>query len=101
MEKLAPNSKFVGHSTEIIRQSKIKGPLFRLYDPKHLVSISNSNHAKEEGRSDTRPIYHSCLITLHFSHGESAVNLRIAESSDQMHNFHTPVIYLAFPIAMQ
>jgi len=27
MEKVAPNSKFVGHSTEIIRQSKIKGPL--------------------------------------------------------------------------
>ena len=27
MEKLAPNSKFAGHSTEIIRQSKIKGPL--------------------------------------------------------------------------
>ena len=24
---MAPNSKFVGHSTEIIRQSKIKGPL--------------------------------------------------------------------------
>ena len=29
MEKVAPNSKFVGHSTEIIRQSKIKGPLLR------------------------------------------------------------------------
>ena len=27
MEKVAPNSKFVGHSTEIIQQSKIKGPL--------------------------------------------------------------------------
>ena len=27
MEKVAPNSRFVGHSTEIIRQSKIKGPL--------------------------------------------------------------------------
>ena len=27
MEKVAPNSKFVGHSTEIIRQSKIKEPL--------------------------------------------------------------------------
>ena len=27
MEKVAPNSKFVGHSTEIIWQSKIKGPL--------------------------------------------------------------------------
>ena len=27
MEKVAPNSKFVGHSTLIIRQSKIKGPL--------------------------------------------------------------------------
>ena len=27
MEKVAPNSKFVGHSTEIIRQIKIKGPL--------------------------------------------------------------------------
>ena len=26
MEILAPNSKFVGHSTEIIRQSKIEGP---------------------------------------------------------------------------
>ena len=37
---------------------------------------------------------HSCLITLHFSHGESAVNLRIVEPSDQMHNFHTPVVYL-------
>ena len=27
MEKVAPNSKFFGHSTEIIWQSKIKGPL--------------------------------------------------------------------------
>ena len=27
MEKVAPNSKFVGHSTEIIQQSKIEGPL--------------------------------------------------------------------------
>ena len=27
MEKVVPNSKFVGHSTEIIWQSKIKGPL--------------------------------------------------------------------------
>ena len=27
MEKVVPNSKFIGHSTEIIRQSKIKGPL--------------------------------------------------------------------------
>ena len=27
MEKVGPNSKFVGHSTEIILQSKIKGPL--------------------------------------------------------------------------
>ena len=27
MEKVVPNSKFVGHSTEIIRQRKIKGPL--------------------------------------------------------------------------
>ena len=42
----------------------------------------------------SRPIYHSCLMTLRFSHGESAVNLRIVEPSDQMHNFHTPVVYL-------
>ena len=28
-KKVAPNSKFVGHSTEIIQQSKIKGPLYR------------------------------------------------------------------------
>ena len=27
MEKVAPNSEFVGHSTEIIWQSKIKGTL--------------------------------------------------------------------------
>ena len=27
MEKVTPSSKFVGHSTEIIRLSKIKGPL--------------------------------------------------------------------------
>ena len=27
MEKVAPDSKFVGHSIEIIQQSKIKGPL--------------------------------------------------------------------------
>ena len=27
MEKAVPNSKFVGHSTEIFQQSKIKGPL--------------------------------------------------------------------------
>ena len=26
MEEVAPSSKFVGHSTEIIRQSKINGP---------------------------------------------------------------------------
>ncbi len=30
MEKVAPNSKFVGHSTEIIQQSKIKGPLNKI-----------------------------------------------------------------------
>ena len=27
MEKVAPNLKSLGHSTEIIQQSKIKGPL--------------------------------------------------------------------------
>ena len=27
METVAPNSKFVGHFTEIIQQIKIKGPL--------------------------------------------------------------------------
>ena len=27
MEKVAPNSKFVGHSIETIWQSKIKGPI--------------------------------------------------------------------------
>ena len=27
MEKVAPNSKFVGHSSKIIMQSKNKGPL--------------------------------------------------------------------------
>ena len=27
MENVAPNSKFVGHSTEIIWLNKIKGPL--------------------------------------------------------------------------
>ena len=27
MEKVVPNSKFVGYSTEIIQQIKIKGPL--------------------------------------------------------------------------
>ena len=27
MEKVVPNAKFVGHSSEIIWQSKIKGPL--------------------------------------------------------------------------
>ena len=27
MEKMAPNSKYVWHSTKIIRQSKIRGPL--------------------------------------------------------------------------
>ena len=27
MEKVAQNSKFVGHSNEIIQQSKIRGPL--------------------------------------------------------------------------
>ena len=27
MEKVAPNSKFIGHFTEIIWQSKIKAPL--------------------------------------------------------------------------
>ena len=30
MAKLAPNSKFIGHSTEIIGQSKMKGPLRNL-----------------------------------------------------------------------
>ena len=31
MEKAAPNSKFVGNSAEVIRQSKIKGPLLTTY----------------------------------------------------------------------
>ena len=35
MEKVAPNSKFVVHSNEIIWQSKIKGPF------KHLDSLPN------------------------------------------------------------
>ena len=35
MEKVAPNSKFVGHSTEIIRQSKIKGTLPEVLKPLH------------------------------------------------------------------
>ena len=32
MEKVVPNSKFVGHSTEIIQQSKIKGPLLKKFE---------------------------------------------------------------------
>ena len=30
MEKVVPNLEFVGHSTKIIRQSKIKGPVLYL-----------------------------------------------------------------------
>ena len=30
IEKVAPDSRFVGHSTEIIFQSKMKGPLLYL-----------------------------------------------------------------------
>ena len=32
MEKVAPNSKFVGHSTRIIQQSKIRGPLSDIHN---------------------------------------------------------------------
>ena len=32
MEKMVPNSKFAGHSAEIIWQSKIKGPLMLTTD---------------------------------------------------------------------
>ena len=37
MEKEAPNSKFVGHSTEIIQQSKIEGPLTDYLSPHGLL----------------------------------------------------------------
>ena len=36
-KKVAPNSKFVWHSTEIIRQSKIKGPLMRKIKIKQFI----------------------------------------------------------------
>ena len=34
MEKVVPNSKFVGYSTEIIWQRKIEGPLEAFSTPK-------------------------------------------------------------------
>ena len=42
MEKVAPNLKFVGHSTEIIGQSKIKGPLNELafYQKFHFLHLA-------------------------------------------------------------
>ena len=51
MENLAPNSKFVGHFTEIIWQSKIKGLL-------HSVFVYISLHFKETSSLElkaTRP----------------------------------------------
>ena len=39
MEKEAPNSKFVGHSTEIIWQSKIKEPLAILVKAQPLLEL--------------------------------------------------------------
>ena len=44
MEKVVPNSKFVGHSTEIIRQSKIKGPLMTPGDCQVLIKSSMFKH---------------------------------------------------------
>ena len=37
MEEVAPSSKFVGHSTEIIRQSKIKGPFTKQTKIVHIL----------------------------------------------------------------
>ena len=47
MEKVAPNSTFDGHSTEIIPQSKIKGTLieiFKSYKTSLKAHFSNSMH---------------------------------------------------------
>ena len=43
MEKVAPNSKFVGHSTEIIWQSKIKGPLNSLVWTRYSLFLNKSD----------------------------------------------------------
>ena len=41
MEKLAPNSKFVGNSTEIIQQSKIKASL--IYEGLNKINLRDLN----------------------------------------------------------
>ena len=45
MEKVATNSKFVGHSTEIIWQSKIRAPLSKS-DQGHLIIWMEQLHWK-------------------------------------------------------
>ena len=44
MEKVAPNSKFLGYSTEIIRQTKIKGPLLKYMALNDLSTKIESKH---------------------------------------------------------
>ena len=46
MDKVVPNSKVVGHSTEIIQQSKIKGPLY----PNKTTAIVKLNYILLESR---------------------------------------------------
>ena len=59
MEKVAPNSKFVGHSTEIIWQSKIKVPLQLFLKPLLYLCINSCVHqgsTPEVGTFDMKKI---------------------------------------------
>ena len=43
---MVPNLKFVGHSTEIIGQSKIRGPLAANFEPCPILSVSHCTITK-------------------------------------------------------
>ena len=62
MEKVAPNLKFVWHSTEIIRQSKIRAPLphFKaLIDVHFYCSATILDFMSFHGRVSPHEVLHS------------------------------------------
>ena len=65
MGKVAPNSNFVEHSTEIIRQSKIKGPL----SAHHNLRIKDINISVEYVDFHTERYYISMGTTLNVFSG--------------------------------
>ena len=83
MEKVAPNSKFVGYSTEIIRQSKNKGPLTHLILPGVMVRLRTGDGDVRDNELRRPPIPLCCWAKVkELRRGARGVAVGVVEAED-------------------